>query len=183
MKKRKTIFVVKKRLIASARKNGDKTEIIVAPMFVSFDCQLSNVDGVYNELLVRGDSSGTIGFYGRGAGKLPTASAVVADVMDCVLHKNKRRNIMWSDGDGSTVLPYESYVNAMYVLAEGDDTNAVFEKACAVFGECTKIKRANADKREAAFITPELAYSDFTAKCEEFAKAADVRSSIRVAKI
>lgn len=171
------------KLIASARKNGDNVEIITAPMFVSGDCQLSNVDGVYNELLVRGDSSGTIGFYGRGAGKLPTASAVVADVMDCVLHKEKRRNIMWSDGDGSNVLPYEGYVNAMYVLANADDESAALAKAGEIFGECVKIEKAGAECGEIAFITPELAYSDFTAKCAEFAKCADVKATIRVAKI
>ncbi len=171
------------KLIASARKNGDKQEIITAPMFVSSDCQLSNVDGVYNELLVRGDSSGTIGFYGRGAGKLPTASAVVADVMDCVLHKDERRNIMWKDGSGENVLPYEGYVNAMYVLAEADDTDAALAKANEIFGECEKITRPGADAREAAFITGELSYSDFTAKCAEFAKYAEVQSTIRIAKI
>ena len=171
------------KLIASARKNGDKQEIIVAPMFVSSDCQLSNVDGVYNELLVRGDSSGTIGFYGRGAGKLPTASAVVADVMDCVLHKDKRRNIIWKDGDGSNVLPYETYVNAMYVLANGDDSSAAFAKANEIFGECERIAMNGAENGELAFVTPELSFADFTAKCGEFAKSADVKSTMRVAKI
>ncbi len=171
------------KLIASARKNGDKQEIIVAPMFVSSDCQLSNVDGVYNELLVRGDSSGTIGFYGRGAGKLPTASAVVADVMDCVLHKDKRRNIIWKDGDGSNVLPYETYVNAMYVLANGDDSSAAFAKANEIFGECERIAMNGAEDGELAFVTPELSFADFTAKCGEFAKSADVKSTMRVAKI
>lgn len=171
------------KLIASARKNGENVEIITAPMFVSNDCQLSNVDGVYNELLVRGDSSGTIGFYGRGAGKLPTASAVVADVMDCVLHKDERRNIMWKDGDGSNVLPYESYVNAMYVLAQADDACAAFDKANEIFGECEKIERDGAESGEVAFVTGELAYSDFEKKCAEFAKFAEVKSTIRVAKI
>ena len=171
------------KLIASARKNGDKIEIMTAPMFVSFDCQLSNVDGVYNELLVRGDSSGTIGFYGRGAGKLPTASAVVADVMDCVLHKEKRRNIFWADGDGSNVLPYESYVNAMYIYAESDNAEEAFAKANELFGECGKIAKKNAGANEVVFITPELTYSEFTAKCSEFSKYAEVKSAIRVAKI
>ena len=171
------------KLIASARKNGDKQEIITAPMFVNNDCQLSNVDGVYNELLVRGDSSGTIGFYGRGAGKLPTASAVVADVMDCVLHKDERRNIMWKDGNGDNVLPYETYVHAMYVLCETNDSTASFAKANEIFGACEKITMDKAPETELAFVTPELSYADFTAKCAEFAKNADVKSSIRIAKI
>lgn len=171
------------KLIASARKNGEKQEIITAPMFVSGDCQLSNVDGVYNELLVRGDSSGTIGFYGRGAGMLPTASAVVADVMDCVLHKDKRRNIFWEDGSGDNVLPYETYTHAMYVLAESDDTSAALAKANEIFGACEKIAMDGAPANELAFVTPELPFSDFTAKLDEFAAFADVKSAIRIAKI
>ncbi len=171
------------KLISSARMNGDGIEILTAPMFVPFDCQLSNVDGVYNELLVRGDSSGTIGFYGRGAGKLPTASAVVADVMDCVLHKDKRRDIFWEDSDGSNILSYKLYTHAMYVYAESDDPLNALAHAEELFGECERITKWDAADNEVVFITGELTYSDFRKKCKAFTEFADVKSIIRVAKI
>ncbi|MEG1887260.1 MAG: homoserine dehydrogenase, partial [Oscillospiraceae bacterium] len=58
----------------------------VYPAFVSRESQLSSVDDVFNAVMVRGDAIGDVIFYGRGAGKLPTASAVVADIIDCVKH-------------------------------------------------------------------------------------------------
>lgn len=174
------------KLIASAKKSEKeegKQEIIVAPMFVSSDCQLVNVDGVYNEVLVRGDCTGTVGFYGRGAGKLPTASAVVADVMDCVLHKDERRSIMWKDGSGENVVSYKNYVNPMYVLASTDNKSDALEMANTLFGKCETISLDGADEHELAIITPELPYGEFKEKCKAFGEVAVVRSVIRVAKI
>ncbi|MBQ1546257.1 MAG: homoserine dehydrogenase [Clostridia bacterium] len=174
------------KLIASAKKSEsepDKQEIIVAPMFVSSECQLVNVDGVYNEVLVRGDCTGTVGFYGRGAGKLPTASAVVADVMDCVLHKDERRSIMWKDGSGENVVSYKNYVNSMYVLASTDNKADALERANALFGKCETITLDDANEHELAFITPELPYGDFKERCKAFGEVCALRSVIRVAKI
>ncbi len=68
---------------------------IVAPMFVKKDCPLSDVNGVFNGILVTGDSVGDVMFYGRGAGKLPTASAIVADVIDSVKHIERSKKIEW----------------------------------------------------------------------------------------
>ena len=58
--------------------------------------QLANVDDVFNGIMVRGDATGDVVFYGKGAGKLPTASAVVADVIDCAKHMHARKNTVWS---------------------------------------------------------------------------------------
>jgi len=69
----------------------------VAPHFVPSDCQLAHVDDVFNGLLVRGNAVGEAMFYGPGAGKLPTASAVVADILDAVWHSDRRRTLDWDD--------------------------------------------------------------------------------------
>ena len=53
---------------------------------------------------VRGNAIGDVIFYGRGAGKLPTASAVVADVIDCVKHLQARKYLYWEDGEEGYVL-------------------------------------------------------------------------------
>ena len=73
------------KLLGRARKSEDGKHIyaIVSPAFVDHHSQLASVDDVFNAILVRGDAIGDVVFYGRGAGKLPTASAVVADVIDC----------------------------------------------------------------------------------------------------
>ena len=69
----------------------------VAPHFVPKTSQLANVEDVFNALLVRGNAIGEAMFYGPGAGKLPTASAVVGDVIDAVWHLDQRRPLNWAD--------------------------------------------------------------------------------------
>ncbi len=172
------------KLIGSVKLTDGKQEIIVAPMFVSDECQLSSVDGVFNAILVKGDSTGDVVFYGKGAGKLPTASAVVADVMDCVNHQTSRRNIIWEDGNADNILPFEQTKYAMYVLANAEDTNKAFAAANDVFGEVEKLTRKNAAENELAFVTPVLTYADFEKAVEKFEQSgAKVVSNIRVAVI
>ena len=60
---------------------SERIECLVAPAFVNGESQLANIDDVFNGVLVRGNATGDVVFYGEGAGKLPTASAVVADVI------------------------------------------------------------------------------------------------------
>ena len=62
---------------------------MVAPFLVGKDSPLYSVNGVFNGVFVHGNMLGDAMFYGSGAGKLPTASAVVADVVDCAKHLNK----------------------------------------------------------------------------------------------
>ena len=172
------------KLIGSVKLTDGKQEIIVAPMFVSNECQLSSVDGVFNAILVKGDSTGDVVFYGKGAGKLPTASAVVADVMDCVNHQTTRKNIMWEDAQKDNILPFEQSKYAMYVLANADDTDAALETANNVFGSVQKLSRKNADNNELAFVTPVLSYADFKKAAEKFEQSgAKVISNIRIAVI
>lgn len=87
-------YVIK--LIGSAQVSADgKVSAIVAPRLVSKESLLSDVSGVFNAILVRGDSLGDVIFYGRGAGKLPTASAVVADVIDAAKHMHVNKIVNW----------------------------------------------------------------------------------------
>ena len=92
-------YVIK--LIGSAEVGPDgKVQAIVAPRLVSKDSQLADVNGVFNAILVHGDSLGDVMFYGRGAGKLPTASAVVADVIDAAKHIHINKWVIWSEAEG-----------------------------------------------------------------------------------
>ena len=75
----------------------------VAPMLIEKDRPLAGVDGVFNAITVMGDSVGELMFYGRGAGKLPTASAVVADMVDCVRHPDRSKQLKWEEASGSLV--------------------------------------------------------------------------------
>ena len=69
----------------------------VAPHLVPEDSPIATVDGVFNAIMIRGNAVGDVMFYGRGAGDLPTASAVMGDVMDALQHREKRRDLGWSE--------------------------------------------------------------------------------------
>ena len=77
---------------------------------------LAHVDAAYNAVIITGNAVGDTLFYGTGAGSIPTASAVVGDVVDAVRHKNAPRGIGWSDaplalGDPET-LPSRWYIRS-----------------------------------------------------------------------
>ncbi len=111
-------YVIK--LIGDVKKTDDgKLDILVAPMLLSKDCILSDINDVFNGILVKGDCTGDVMFYGKGAGKLPTASAVVADVVDCAKHLKARKRIFWTDSDGSQVASYKDSKTAMYIRVAG----------------------------------------------------------------
>ena len=95
------------KLIGRVKMMDDhRIQIIVCPMLIPRESQLANVDDVFNGIMVRGDATGDVVFYGKGAGKLPTASAVVADVIDCAKHMHARKNLFWSDSVDNYVQDY-----------------------------------------------------------------------------
>jgi homoserine dehydrogenase len=120
------------KLIARAQLQSDgKAFALVAPTFVSKDNPLSNVDDVFNAILVRGDVAGTLMFYGRGAGKLPTASAIVADVIDATKHVGRPRAAAWTENGGGGARPKDEWVWS-YIVTCGKSGAALakrFEKA------------------------------------------------------
>lgn len=96
-----------KLLGRTIRTEDGKICAFVAPHCVPMTCQLAHVDDVFNGLLVRGNAIGEAMFYGPGAGKLPTASAVVGDMIDAVWHKDSRRGLDWVDAQPESMLPME----------------------------------------------------------------------------
>lgn len=150
------------KLIGRVKRLDDgKIDIIVAPMFVPNKSQLANIDYEFNGIMVRGDCTGDVVFYGKGAGKLPTASAVVADVVDCCKHLKTRKFLFWADGNGDNILPYEESVTAMYIRA-----NTTFEFAQEVFGCIDKIEKADSPEGEIAFVTAQLPYGEIIEKSQ-----------------
>lgn len=84
------------KLIASSKKIGDNIFARVSPKIIGDQNPLSTVNDVFNAIVVKGNMVGTLMFYGKGAGKLPTASAVVTDVVDAVKHKNTNIIQFWA---------------------------------------------------------------------------------------
>lgn len=130
-----------------------KLQIIVCPMFVPRESQLANVDDVFNGIMVRGDSTGDVVFYGKGAGKLPTASAVVADVIDCVKHFKARKYLFWNDGSPEYVEDYLDDKVSVYVRAHTDNEALALGNANHLLGGVTRLARKDAPAGEIAFVT------------------------------
>lgn len=146
------------------RDEKKKLQIIVCPMFIPRESQLANVDDVFNGILVRGDSTGDVVFYGKGAGKLPTASAVVADVIDCVKHIGARKYLFWSDGSSDYVEDYMLDTVSMYVRVHTDNVDLAYHNASRVLGGITRLSRKDAPAGELAFITESMLEKDIHKK-------------------
>ncbi|MCR5041681.1 MAG: homoserine dehydrogenase [Clostridia bacterium] len=146
-------FAVK--LLGTCRKKRDGSfYTIVRPALVPFTSLLSRVDGVFNAVMVRGDAVGVTMFYGRGAGKMPTASAVVGDIADCVcLGRNTKTGYGWGDRDGSVVSDYLSEPVSLYVRGLATDRAAAYDELLEVFGSNRYIYVGDAPINEIAFIT------------------------------
>ena len=129
------------KLLGRARKSEDGKHIyaIVSPAFVDHHSQLASVDDVFNAILVRGDAIGDVVFYGRGAGKLPTASAVVADVIDCVKHFKARKYLFWEDAKPNYVADFGSMETSAFVRVSAKDSDTALNTAADVFGKITPL--------------------------------------------
>lgn len=84
------------KLLATSFKKDEKVYAITAPFLIDAKHPLYNVNDVLNGIYIHGNVIGDVMFFGAGAGKLPTASAVVADVVDCVKHKGRNVMTLWS---------------------------------------------------------------------------------------
>lgn len=123
---------VKTEDLALARKIGAKIKLIgravkqddgrvaayVAPHLIMKDSLLSNVEDVFNCIVVRGNAIGDTMFYGKGAGKLPTASAVVADIIDAAKHFHARKYVYWEAGGTDAVSDPKLLENRWYIRAD-----------------------------------------------------------------
>lgn len=148
-------YVIK--LIGRAKKySDDKITATVGPCLIANHTQLSTVDDVFNAILVRGDAIGDVVFYGRGAGKFPTASAVVADIIDCARHNTKRRLFGWEPAEENYVMDPLMQTSSLYVRAETDDYVKAFNAVNDVFENPSVLHREGESKNEIAFVTPPM---------------------------
>ena len=147
------------KLIGKAQRlSNGKITASVRPTLVSRENMLSGVNGVFNAVMVNGDQTGDVLFYGKGAGKEATASAVVADILDCAKHIKAKKYFGWGESIEGFVTesnePAQFYVYA--ASADYDALKASFEE---VFGDkISSIK--NAIKGEIAFMTDAMLEDD-----------------------
>lgn len=141
------------KLIAWMRREADGTVAAgVEPMLVPRENQLAGVDDVFNAVLVRGDMLGDVVFYGKGAGKLPTASAVVADIIDALkngVHMND--SLFWQPAAPAQGLLTDAAAAAYYVRAKDVSPAAL----CAAYGGVPVAEGPEGSACMAASLTPD----------------------------
>ena len=120
----------------------------VAPHLVDQSHPLAGVEDVFNGISVRGDAIGDVMFYGRGAGKLPTASAVVADVIDIACHMGYRKALCWAQGGPEVACGTQGLATRWYVRG-----SAEADALCNALGGGTALRRDGAAPGQAACIT------------------------------
>lgn len=145
------------KLIGRAVKREDgRLTALVAPMILPKSSLLADVNDVFNGIMVRGDAIGDVVFYGRGAGKLPTASAVVADVIDEVKHLKARKYLFWERGEADYVGDWREAADRFLLRFSCADPAAARTRIAAVFGDVREVTASRAAAEELAFVTPVL---------------------------
>ena len=152
------------KLLATSKKVGDGFYAMVSPVMINASNPLFSVNGVFNAIFVHGNVLGDAMFYGSGAGKLPTASAVVADVVDAAKHLH--RNIMMNWSSKKLNLMDISQVEArFFVRIKGTKVQRI-EEVNRRFGQVQTIELPD-EPDEFAFITPAMTEADYHAKAEQ----------------
>lgn len=136
------------KLIGSCERAENGVYAEVAPMLIEKSCILSGIDDVFNGIMVSGSFVGDAMFYGRGAGMLPTASAVVGDVIDIAKHKDKNVGIMWTESEDGYLLDCSSRKNKYFVRIKSDMAFECecIEKSCEINGEIGMIVSETTEK-------------------------------------
>ncbi len=168
-------YVIK--LIGSAKRlDNGKISASVYPALVSRDNMLSGVNDVYNAVSVKGDAVDDVMFYGRGAGKFPTASAVVADIIDCVKHLHARKYLSWDEGYEGYVEKLENTPTKLFVHLE-NCTEKTLDEINTIFGKVQLLN--NGIAKEIVFITKTETEKILREKIAEI-KSANVKSVLHV---
>lgn len=171
------------KLIGRAQKQEDgRLFVQVAPMILPKTSLLADVNDVFNGIMVRGDAIGDVVFYGRGAGKLPTASAVVADVIDEVKHLKARKYLFWERGNADYVRDPKQNRSAALVRLHCADTAKTLQQVQSLFGEVRTVTVADAPAGELAFVSPEMSEQELEEKLAALDGAAVV-SRLRMANL
>lgn len=152
--------------------DGDKLAVYTAPVALHEDHSIASVDGVYNAVSVTGDYVGDLLFCGQGAGALPTASAVVGDIVDVIKYKPSHN--VWKNVGESRLVDYNEIESGYFVCIGGkidaNDITREFGKVKVVLGEDSK-----------AFVAPSATLIQHKAKLERLVnKGAEILADLRI---
>lgn len=162
------------KLLATSRAQEDGSVLaMVAPFLIGKENPLAMVNDVFNAVLVTGNMLGDAMFYGKGAGKLPTASAVVADVIECARNQDRTLMCVW-DREPAKLADISEVKCAFFVRAVASARKEV-EEVFAEGGSFVVSSRCE----DFGYITQPMPEKEFRAKCEKLGGA--VLNRIRLA--
>ncbi len=148
------------KLLGICRNKFKEPYAMVAPFMISEDNPLYLVNGVFNAVCIRGNMLGDSMYYGRGAGKLPTASAVVGDVIDCARHKGQEIGCVWAD-EKAKMADMNEVVRSFFLRVDGAGLDAV--KAQFPGGRVITVE----GREDAGYVTPEISEGACKDGCEK----------------
>jgi homoserine dehydrogenase len=180
-------YVIK--LVGIASEADDQVAVRVHPVFLPSTHPLASVRGSFNAVYVEAAHAGELMFYGRGAGALPTGSAVVGDVMDVA-----RNLLQTARGAGETqhrakaLRPIEDLQTQYYVLLDVEDQPGVLAEVARTFGEhavsiAQVWQEGAADSAQLVLITHRAREGDLQATVDALASTASVRSVASVLRV
>lgn len=158
------------KLFASSIRQNDHVYAMVSPVMIKANHPLYSVNDVFNGIFVKGNVIGDVMFYGSGAGKLPTASAVVADVVDAAKHLGKNIWTIWSSK--KLELTDVNQVQHRFFIRVSDSITAK-EQVTKLFGE-VEVVVAEGVTGEYAFITPSITEQELKEKKDNLAEVLNV---------
>ncbi|MCX8132189.1 MAG: homoserine dehydrogenase [Clostridia bacterium] len=125
------------KLLAIAKKNGDTIEARVHPTFIPLNHPLAAVRDSYNAVFIKGDAVGNLMFYGRGAGDLPTGSAIISDIITACHQTGKHRyNTFYNGINASDKVDFErNWETEFFVRMTVKDKPGVLAKISGIFGK------------------------------------------------
>lgn len=156
------------KLLVNIRRDDEKVSAMVAPFLVFENCQLYHVNNVFNGILVTGNATGDVMFYGKGAGKLPTAGAVAGDIIEAAKYYGLPSDTIWSK-EKANMAKQGSSVGRFYVrLNENEAMEA--RKLLGVTAESASSKSG-----EVVFITEAMSEDDFNSKIAKLNALSKIR--------
>lgn len=164
------------KLFGTSRMEDGVVSAWVAPVMIGRDHPLYAVNDVFNGIMVKGNMLGTAMFYGSGAGKLPTASAVVADIMEAAENPNQHVAFGWSS-DRQTIADQKNCVHRYFIRVEENTTKA--EQAATADFAGAKLVKLDELNDEFAVLTDEMSEAACAEGIAELEKTAKVRQCIR----
>lgn len=159
------------KLIGMSQRIGDKVFARVSPAIVGKNNPLYNVEDVFNAIVIKGDAIGDAMFYGRGAGKLPTASAVVADVIEIVKHFGSCGGYNWEVKDSDNMIDISQTEVKYLVRVKVNNEGKAKEVINNIYKGITWVRANVKDESEFAFITDTLCEKEHDKAMEQISSS------------